>query len=141
MNADIYFASDADVDDLIDSIEGNRRYVPCLYILNKIDDISMEELEILDRIPHYVPISGFLEWGLDDLLDTMWNYLDLIRIYTKPKVLFFSRLFLILFREKFRIMKHRLLLRGIKARYLICVISCIERCLQISGMRWFGAPL
>jgi len=66
LNADIYFQSDADADDLIDSIEGNRRYVPCLYVLNKIDDISLEELEILDRIPHYVPISAFKEWGLDD---------------------------------------------------------------------------
>lgn len=84
-NADIYFQSDADADDLIDAIEGNRRYVPCLYVLNKIDDISMEELEIQDRIPHYVPISGFKEWGIDDLLETMWDYLDLIRIYTKPK--------------------------------------------------------
>jgi hypothetical protein len=40
---------------LIDAIEGNRKYIPCLYALNKIDDITMEELEILDRIPHYVP--------------------------------------------------------------------------------------
>lgn len=85
LNADIYFQSDADCDDLIDSIEGNRRYVPCLYVLNKIDDISLEELNILDRIPHYVPISGFLEWGIEDLLETMWDYLDLFRIYTKPK--------------------------------------------------------
>lgn len=84
-NADIYFQSDADADDLIDSIEGNRRYVPCLYILNKIDDITLEELEIIDRIPHYVPISAFKEWGLDDQLETMWEYLDLYRIYTKPK--------------------------------------------------------
>jgi len=85
LNCDFTFGSDSDADDLIDAIEGNRRYVPCLYVLNKIDDISMEELEILDRIPHYVPICGLKEWGLDDLLDTMWEYLDLIRIYTKPK--------------------------------------------------------
>ena len=66
-------------------IEGNRKYIPCLYILNKIDDITMEELEILDQIPHYVPISAHLNWGLDDLIDSMWDYLDLIRVYTKPK--------------------------------------------------------
>lgn len=84
-NADIYFMSDADSEDLIDAIEGNRRYVPCLYVLNKIDDITMEELEVLDKIPHYVPIAGLKEWGFDDLLETMWDYLDLIRLYTKPK--------------------------------------------------------
>jgi len=44
----IYFNSECTVDDLIDAIEGNRVYVPCLYVLNKIDKISMEELEILD---------------------------------------------------------------------------------------------
>ena len=85
INANIYFNSDATVDDLIDVVEGNRVYVPCLYVLNKIDKISMEELEILDKIPHYVPISGYNKWNFDELLETVWDYLDLIRVYTKPK--------------------------------------------------------
>jgi len=29
-------------DDLIDTIEGNRKYVQCIYVYNKIDQISME---------------------------------------------------------------------------------------------------
>jgi len=53
--------------------------------MNKIDDITMEELEILDKIPHYVPVSAHLEWNLDELVERMWDYLDLIRVYTKPK--------------------------------------------------------
>ena len=60
MNADIYLNQDATEDDLIDVIEGNRKYIPCIYVLNKIDCITMEELDILDRIPHYVPIAGML---------------------------------------------------------------------------------
>jgi ribosome-interacting GTPase 1 len=36
-NADIHFRCDATVDELIDVIEGNRIYVPCIYVLNKID--------------------------------------------------------------------------------------------------------
>eukprot|EP00967_Tisochrysis_lutea_P138977 scaffold251703_cov27-Tisochrysis_lutea.AAC.2 len=32
-------------------------YMPCVYALNKIDAITMEELDILDAIPHYCPIS------------------------------------------------------------------------------------
>jgi ribosome-interacting GTPase 1 len=59
--------------------------VPCIYVLNKIDQISLEELELLDTIPHYCPISAHLEWNLDSLLEKMWEYLALIRIYTKPK--------------------------------------------------------
>ncbi len=35
---------DATADDLIDVVEGNRTYVPCIYLLNKIDQISIEEL-------------------------------------------------------------------------------------------------
>jgi hypothetical protein len=50
-NADITFRQNCTVDDLIDVIEGNRKYVPCLYALNKIDDITLEELEIsLDQV-------------------------------------------------------------------------------------------
>lgn len=36
-NGDVQFRQDGTVDDLIDVIEGNRIYVPCLYVLNKID--------------------------------------------------------------------------------------------------------
>ena len=37
---------------------------PCIYVLNKIDAISMEELDLLDQVPHYVPISAKDEWNL-----------------------------------------------------------------------------
>ena len=84
-NADITLREDASVDQLIDVIEGNRIYVPCLYVLNKIDQITIEELDLLDRVPHTVPISGHHKWNLDGLLEKMWEYLDLVRIYTKPK--------------------------------------------------------
>jgi small GTP-binding protein len=84
-NADVYFKQDATMDELIDVIEGNRIYVPCIYVLNKIDQISIEELDIIDKCPHYVPISAKDEWNFDELMEKIWEYLDLIRIYTKPK--------------------------------------------------------
>lgn len=73
------------MDELIDVIEGNRVYVPCIYVLNMIDKISIEELDIIDKNPHYVPISAKDEWNFDELMEKIWDYLDLIRIYTKPK--------------------------------------------------------
>lgn len=87
-NADVTLREDSTVDDLIDCIEGNRfspclitrAYIPCLYVLNKIDGITMEELEIINKFPHYVPISGHLEWNLDGYLEKMWEYLDLTRM-------------------------------------------------------------
>lgn len=84
-NGDFNFRCDATVDEFIDIIEGNRIYTPCVYAMNKIDAITIEELDILDRTPHYVPISAHHEWNLDGLLAKVWEYLNMIRIYTKPK--------------------------------------------------------
>ncbi|KAH6565995.1 hypothetical protein BASA60_009645 [Batrachochytrium salamandrivorans] len=84
-NADISLRCDATADELIDVMEGNRAYIPALYVLNKIDQISIQELDIIYRIPHSVPVSSHHEWNFDDLLDMMWKYLSLVRIYTKPK--------------------------------------------------------
>lgn len=84
-NADIMLKCDATVDELIDVIEGNRAYIPCLYVLNKIDTITIEELNLLSRVPHYVPVCAGKEWNFDDLLEKIWKYLNMIRVYTKPR--------------------------------------------------------
>lgn len=46
---DVLIRDDITVDDLIDVIEGNRKYVKCLYVFNKIDTISMEEVDEIAR--------------------------------------------------------------------------------------------
>uniref|UniRef100_A0A2K5RNX1 OBG-type G domain-containing protein n=1 Tax=Cebus imitator TaxID=2715852 RepID=A0A2K5RNX1_CEBIM len=84
-NADVTLHNNAAADDLIDVVEGNRVYIPCIYVLNKIDQISIEELDIIYKVPHCVPISVHHRWNFDDLLEKMWDYLKLVRIYTKPK--------------------------------------------------------
>jgi ribosome-interacting GTPase 1 len=43
-NAHVTFRGDYDVDELIDVIEGNRKYIRCIYVYNKIDTISIEEV-------------------------------------------------------------------------------------------------
>lgn len=68
-NADISFRCDATEDELIDVLEGNRIYIPCIYVLNKIDQISIEELDLIYQIPHSVPISSHHGWNFDDLLE------------------------------------------------------------------------
>jgi small GTP-binding protein len=85
VSADITFRCDATMDDLIDVVEGNRVYTPCVYVLNMIDRITIEELDVLSQVPHYVPISAHHEWNFDDLLEMVWKYLDMYRVYTKPK--------------------------------------------------------
>ncbi|RXK36522.1 cytoplasmic protein [Tremella mesenterica] len=76
---------DATVEDFIDAVEGNRVYVPAICVLNKIDAISIEELDLLYKIPNSVPISSKLWLNIDELLDVMWDKLNLVRIYTKPR--------------------------------------------------------
>lgn len=84
-NADIHFRCDATPDDLIDVIEGNRVYIPALYVMNKIDQITIEELDLIDRMPNACPISAHHKWNIDGLLEKIWQMLNLIRVYTKPK--------------------------------------------------------
>jgi ribosome-interacting GTPase 1 len=68
---------DATEDELIDVIADMQPiYVPCIYVLNKIDQISIEELDIMSRIPNCVPISAHHEWNFDDLLATVSPCLD-----------------------------------------------------------------
>ena len=38
------------------------------------------------RLPHYCPVCAYQDWNLDGLVDMIWDYLKLLRIYTKPKV-------------------------------------------------------
>ncbi|RSH79175.1 uncharacterized protein EHS24_001214 [Apiotrichum porosum] len=77
---------DATVEDFIDVVEGNRVYVPAVVVLNKIDAISIEEIDLLYKIPNSVPISSKLWLNIDDeLKEVMWKKLDLVRVYTKPK--------------------------------------------------------
>ncbi|KAF5722194.1 ribosome-interacting GTPase 1 [Fusarium mundagurra] len=70
-SADITIRCDATVDDLIDVLEAKSR--------------SIEELDLLYRIPNAVPISSEHGWNIDELMEAMWDKLNLVRVYTKPK--------------------------------------------------------
>jgi len=73
-NMDVYIREeDLTVDDFIDVLIGNRRYVNCLYVYNKIDTISMEEVDRIARQPHSVVISCELGLNLDGLKKAIWE--------------------------------------------------------------------
>eukprot|EP01130_Rhizamoeba_saxonica_P018412 TRINITY_DN9203_c0_g1_i1.p1 TRINITY_DN9203_c0_g1~~TRINITY_DN9203_c0_g1_i1.p1 ORF type:complete len:408 (-),score=97.49 TRINITY_DN9203_c0_g1_i1:9-1232(-) len=84
-NCEILFREDATVDQLIDIIQGNRQYIRCLYIYNKIDVTTIEHIDGLSRQDHSLVISCSLELNLDYLLQRMWDELGLVRIYTRRK--------------------------------------------------------
>lgn len=71
-SADIAIRCDATIDDFIDVIEAkSRSYIPVIYALNKIDAISIEELDLLYRIPNACPISSEQGWNVDELMEQM----------------------------------------------------------------------
>ncbi|KAL8276884.1 hypothetical protein RQP46_010712 [Phenoliferia psychrophenolica] len=84
-NADVMIREDVTTDDFIDAVLGTRKYVPCLYCYNKIDSISLEEVDRLARQPNTVVISCELDLNLDYLRTRIWEGLALNRIYTKRR--------------------------------------------------------
>lgn len=56
------------MDDLIDVIEGNRKYMKCVYVYNKIDVIGIDDVDKLARQPSSVVISCNLKVGFAVLI-------------------------------------------------------------------------
>ena len=60
------------------SAQGNRRYVKCLYVFNKIDVCSMEEVDAIARQPDSIPLSCTQRLNLDTLLEMLWDMMGLV---------------------------------------------------------------
>ncbi|XP_053205266.1 developmentally-regulated GTP-binding protein 2-like [Panonychus citri] len=82
-HAEVLLREDSSTDDLIDVISKNRVYLPCLYVYNKIDQISIEEVDKLAHRPFSVVVSCNMKLNLDYFLERLWLHLALIRVYTK----------------------------------------------------------
>ncbi|CAG8453509.1 11802_t:CDS:10 [Ambispora gerdemannii] len=52
---------------------------------NKIDSITLEELDRLAREPNTIVISCELDLNLDYLVEEVWRHLNLLRVYTKKR--------------------------------------------------------
>ncbi|KAJ9075114.1 Ribosome-interacting GTPase 2 [Entomophthora muscae] len=84
-NAELLIREDCTVDELIDIILGNRKYVTCLYCYNKIDAITLEEVDRIARQPYTEVISCSADLNLDGLIKSIWYHLDLLMLYTKRR--------------------------------------------------------
>ncbi|KAI0239842.1 Developmentally-regulated GTP-binding protein 2 [Lamellibrachia satsuma] len=84
-NAEVLFREDCTADEFIDVIVGNRVYMNCLYVYNKIDQISIEEVDRIAHQPHSVVVSCNMRLNLDYLLEQLWECLALVRVYTKKR--------------------------------------------------------
>ncbi|ORX44972.1 hypothetical protein BCR36DRAFT_585853 [Piromyces finnis] len=84
-NAEVLVREDCTVDEFIDVILGNRKYINCLYCYNKIDQVSLEEVDRIAREPNSVVCSCEMNLNMDYLIEKIWSTLDLLRVYTKRR--------------------------------------------------------
>lgn len=90
VNADVVLRQDVDEDQLVDYLQGNRRYVMGMAAVNKIDAVPEATWHpIVDDLNTMgfpvVPISADKDTNLELLKDTIFENLDLMRIYMRPR--------------------------------------------------------
>lgn len=84
VNANIILREDVDMDRLFDALSDNRRYMPSLKAINKIDEVSEEELARLkEQHPEAVFISAAENKNLDALKEHVYEKLGLMCVYMK----------------------------------------------------------
>ena len=85
-NAEILIREHITIDELIDAVMSNRKYVRALTILNKMDLVDLEQLRaLLARFPDAIMISASDGTNIDALKERMYNELEFIRIFMKPQ--------------------------------------------------------
>ncbi len=84
MNADVVIRDDVDIDQFIDAIEGNRKYMPAIVCVNKIDLLDDKQRKQLHEIlPHPIFVSAEKKEGLDKLKEKIFDILNFARVYLK----------------------------------------------------------
>jgi small GTP-binding protein len=86
-NARVLIRQDISDEQLIDVLLGSRKYVPTMCVLNKIDMIDSSQLKrIRESLDYYVlPISADSDMNIDEFKEQLYQRLEFIRIYMRPK--------------------------------------------------------
>ena len=85
-NAEVLIRERITLDDLIDVVIGNRKYIRALTVLNKIDLVNSKQLlTLMERFPDAVTISAAAGINIEALREKVYNELRFIRIYMKPQ--------------------------------------------------------
>ena len=83
-NCSIVIREDITDDQLIDAIEGNKKYVPGIIVLNKIDMVEPQELEnIKNAVNPDICVSAEEKLNTEELKNLIFKRLNFIRIYCK----------------------------------------------------------
>ncbi len=68
------------LDRLIDGLVKSRKYMPCINVINKVDEIKNYELRITNDT---IKISADKGLGIEELKEKIWEKLGLVRVYLK----------------------------------------------------------
>jgi ribosome-interacting GTPase 1 len=84
-NGSILIREDITDDQLIDVLTGNRKYVPALVVLNKVDLVNDQYLSVVKKQlgGNFVPVSAEKNLNMQELIEKIWETLDFMRIYLK----------------------------------------------------------
>lgn len=84
MNADVVIRDDIDIDQFIDAIEGNRKYLHSLVCVTKADLLGSKELQQLkEQMSKAIFVSAEKSEGLDELKERIFSSLNFVRIFLK----------------------------------------------------------
>ncbi|MFH1409562.1 MAG: GTP-binding protein [Nanoarchaeota archaeon] len=84
VNADVLIREDVSIDQVIDTMEGNKKYLPAVIVVNKIDMVDDQALDRLqNKIGDFLPISATTGHNIDRLKELIFQRLGFIRIYLK----------------------------------------------------------
>ncbi len=83
-NAHVVIRTDVDVDQMIDVVIGNRKYIPSLTVLNKVDLVNKDYFKQL-KYKDFIPVSAEKIENIEKLKKEIYFKLDLMRVYTKPR--------------------------------------------------------
>lgn len=85
-NAEVLIRELVDIDELIDAMLGNRKYIRAVTVVNKVDLIDDEfKSGIGEQLPDALLVSADKDDNLDPLKDAIFEQLRFIRIFLKPQ--------------------------------------------------------
>lgn len=87
LNARVMINEDISYDQLIDVLLQNRKYIPSIVIMNKVDLVPPDFVkELKSRLNYdFIPLSAEANLNIDMLKEKIYQKLDFIRVFMCPK--------------------------------------------------------
>lgn len=82
-NADVLCNDDVDIDEFVDCVMGNRKYIRALKVVNKID-LCQDVEGLKSKIKDCIMVSADKGINIEGLKEKIFESLDFISVYTKP---------------------------------------------------------